>query len=410
MKNAMPPNLVEAREQFKKHFTSRDYTEAEKQARYIAKASNRDIAGGWYRNAAACALYDLRFKDAISLATKALKLGDKDPNIESILSHAFGETGDFKRMKTYGRKILEREDARRLRSPITDRWKVCEVKSDRPSPETRERNIIAFSLFGNLPKYCEGAILNAKVAREVYPYWTPLFYVDDTVPIEVIATLESEGARVKVAGSSTTPKTMWRFEACDEPSIDRVIFRDADSLVNLREAHAVHEWVESSRCFHTMRDRGSHTALILAGMWGCAPAFLGGSSMAEAIARWLKTASGIDFTRFADQYFLSEVVWPLAREHLCAHDSVFEFGNTLNFSVTIDGRVGDNVSTSSITAHCKKTAFSKVKWHLRDETSETKLTCSYTTKANVDGSITVKLPANFMTPLQQGVISLRIEE
>jgi hypothetical protein len=63
---------------------------------------------------------------------------------------------------------------------------------------------------------------------------------------------------------------MWRFAAYDDPNVDRVIFRDADSIISTREAGAVEEWVASGQAFHAMRDYGSHTDLLLAGMWGVA--------------------------------------------------------------------------------------------------------------------------------------------
>ena len=63
------------------------------------------------------------------------------------------------------------------------------------------------------------------------------------------------------------PGAMWRFLAINDPEAEYVIFRDADSVVSHRESEAVAEWIESGHSFHTMRDSGSHTALILAGMW-----------------------------------------------------------------------------------------------------------------------------------------------
>ncbi|MER8055554.1 tetratricopeptide repeat protein, partial [Acinetobacter pittii] len=49
------------------------------------------------------------------------------------------------------------------------------------SPNPQE-NIIAFSLFGANPRYCETSILNTKLAQEIYPEWTCRFYVDESVP------------------------------------------------------------------------------------------------------------------------------------------------------------------------------------------------------------------------------------
>lgn len=104
----------------------------------------------------------------------------------------------------------------------------------------------------------------------LFPDWVCRFYVDDSVSPEAIQRLKNNGAEVVYVTSPVDkwPGAMWRFLAINDPEAEYVIFRDADSVVSHREAEAVAEWIESGRSFHTMRDSGSHTALILAGMWG----------------------------------------------------------------------------------------------------------------------------------------------
>ncbi|MEM9736996.1 MAG: hypothetical protein AAF908_10385, partial [Pseudomonadota bacterium] len=58
------------------------------------------------------------------------------------------------------------------------------------------RNVISFSLFGEDPRYLEGAKRNAVVARALYPGWVARFYIDDRVPDAVIDALLAEGAQV----------------------------------------------------------------------------------------------------------------------------------------------------------------------------------------------------------------------
>lgn len=59
-----------------------------------------------------------------------------------------------------------------------------------------QENIIAFSLFGANPRYCETSILNIQLAKQIYPEWTCRFYVDDTVPVLVQQRLKEKGAQV----------------------------------------------------------------------------------------------------------------------------------------------------------------------------------------------------------------------
>ena len=43
-------------------------------------------------------------------------------------------------------------------------------------------NLITFSLFGDNPLYCVGAVENARLAKEIYPEWIARFYVAQDVP------------------------------------------------------------------------------------------------------------------------------------------------------------------------------------------------------------------------------------
>ena len=46
--------------------------------------------------------------------------------------------------------------------------------------------LITFSLFGDNPLYCVGAVENARLAKEIYPDWKARFYVAQDVPSNYI--------------------------------------------------------------------------------------------------------------------------------------------------------------------------------------------------------------------------------
>ena len=48
------------------------------------------------------------------------------------------------------------------------------------------KKIISFSLWGDNPKYTNGAIENADLALEVYPNWICRFYVGTSTPKEIV--------------------------------------------------------------------------------------------------------------------------------------------------------------------------------------------------------------------------------
>jgi hypothetical protein len=135
----------------------------------------------------------------------------------------------------------------------------------------QELKIISMSLYGSLPIYNEGAVKNAELAPEIYPGWTLRVYVDDSVPRETIERLSRRSVQiVRVQAESLGPMygRFWRLWVAGEADVDRFIVRDADSLLNSREAAAVAEWIASNKSFHIMRDGITHDTRILSGMWG----------------------------------------------------------------------------------------------------------------------------------------------
>ena len=164
---------------------------------------------------------------------------------------------------------------------------------------------------------------------------------DDSVPEGILDRLKSLGATTANAKDwriEHWPGTFWRFAAALIPKANVVIFRDADSIVSLREQKLVSQWLESGKPFHVIRDWYSHTDLILAGLWGAYAPFIG------SIDRWVE--SYIKDRKLhpthADQYFLAQHVWPIIRNYALVHDSVHDGENVVSFepvsSTNSDGR------------------------------------------------------------------------
>ena len=72
------------------------------------------------------------------------------------------------------------------------------ISKPRPlfDPTQPQRNVIAFSLFGADPRYCETALLNLRYAQKIYPAWTCRYYLDNSVPLEIQQRLKEQGAQV----------------------------------------------------------------------------------------------------------------------------------------------------------------------------------------------------------------------
>jgi tetratricopeptide (TPR) repeat protein len=268
-----------------------------------------------------------RWDDAAARLRRALREHGEDFKWHNLLSTVLGLAGRRDEARVHGTRSLELKDALTAGVPGRD-LSTCPVPLFDPTQPAH--NVISFSLWGNQPKYLDGAVANAAAAAFIYPRWTCRFHVDASVPSDTLRALTARGAQVvQVQGLPAEGwGTLWRFLVADDPAVDRYLVRDADSLLNLREAAAVQEWLDSGRHFHAMRDHFDHSELVLAGMWGGVRAAL--PPLQVAARGFLGTGNHIP-NRTADQEFLRTVLWPTIRKSLLVHDSQFSFGSRRDF-------------------------------------------------------------------------------
>lgn len=180
------------------------------------------------------------------------------------------------------------------------------------------KRLIAYSLWGDDPKYTLGAVANAQQIQDIYPGWQARFYCGSSVPRKILDLLHrAEAELVCLPQAGDSRGMFWRFVALDEPGVERVIFRDTDSRLTTREAEAVASWLDSGLPGHIMRDHPKHAMVMLGGMWGCVSGVL--PNMAQMIANFLPLN-----LYNQDQLFLAKHVYPLLQQHgVLVHDDFF---------------------------------------------------------------------------------------
>ncbi|MGB1239055.1 MAG: hypothetical protein ACPG4U_12640 [Pseudomonadales bacterium] len=278
------------------------------------------------------------------------------------------------------------------------------------NPREPARNVIAYSLFGDLPRYCETAVLNAQVAKQLYPHWCCRFYVAEDVPQHVVLRLQQHGAQIvqMVRAESEVNPLMWRFLALDDPEVDFYLLRDADSLLCQKEAAAVNQWLASGYWYHHMRDYFSHTELLLAGMWGGCRGQLPTIEplMVDYCREQLKAG------RFIDQLFLKSTLWPTVRQSILNHDEIFKFHNAHPYPPfeaqqmeTDQFHIGSNFSFQAVggPSSCE----SEQHWRLLDEQSAE--VCRYTSAVN-GGRWSQTLPWYYIQAIEEGVWRIELSE
>lgn len=182
-------------------------------------------------------------------------------------------------------------------------------------PNSTEKRVIAYALYGSGLKYTKGAVRNAEFVHTYFPGWVARFYAATNVPTAVIAKLKSLGAEIIVTDDGSSYSGMFhRFSVATDASVDRFIIRDVDSRLNARERMAVEEWITSGKPIHVMRDHLNHCHEMNGGMWGGVKGSL--PHMQTDMDRWMKEKN-----YGWDMGFLQSVVWGRVSNVSFGHDA-----------------------------------------------------------------------------------------
>jgi len=286
-----------------------------------------DFANGWR-------LYGMLLKEsgrhteAIAALRTSLKLVDDVPTHNALII-ALAESGQTELAIEEGSSLLAYKDRKAIDTFGRSSFRDIVLN---PAPrafnyKTPERNIISFSLWGDDPVYVHGAIVNARIAPNLYYGWRTRFYCDHSVPADALDELRRNGAEVVMIEDPQLQKIrpLWRFLVSDDPDVDWFICRDTDSRLNAQELLAVEEWVHSGKAFHIMRDHVYHMELILAGMWG------GMAGVLPNLKNMIFSDPLYADNRFSDQAFLMDMVWPLIKDHAMIHDSHYQLHGSRDF-------------------------------------------------------------------------------
>lgn len=233
------------------------------------------------------------------------------------LAAACARSRRFSEAKQAGEAALRHKHEAAMRAPGIAKNRAL------PRSTADKRRIIAFSLWGARPRYLRGALHNALLANRLFPGWQCRFYVDASVPAALLAALRELGAELVVdtapAWDQLRRRLTRRFFVANDPSVGFFLVRDCDSVISVREAQAVDEWLLSGKHFHVMRDWWTHTDLILAGMWGGVAGIL--PNIEGLVGMY--DAKRVETPNW-DQWFLRDSIWRRIAGDCLIHDRCFQ--------------------------------------------------------------------------------------
>lgn len=184
------------------------------------------------------------------------------------------------------------------------------------------KRIIAVSVYGSNPRYFEGALKNAEIAKTLFEGWTYKVYLGSKAPDGFKDNLLSKGNTEVVdmnefftaTPGMFGPGVFWRFLEMFQNEDQIMICRDSDTRLIERERRCIDEWISSGKKFSIIRDHPSHFEFpIIATMWGMVGRL--DNDYREAMRKYER-----DFRYLSDQYYLADIIWPLAKTNCMIHE------------------------------------------------------------------------------------------
>lgn len=199
-----------------------------------------------------------------------------------------------------------------------------------------KNKIIAFTLYGNEPRYIENLDQTLASYNEWLPDWQCRLYVGSDVNEKTIQLLlDKQCEMIVMKKSGIDARYMnWRFLAMEDKSKEAVIIRDVDSFCTYREKLMIDEWLRSDKKFHIIRDHVNHTGRIMGGIWGIKKGLIDIDIKKETKKLLMTNQYGMDMA------FLNEIIYPLVKHDAMVHDSFPRFPDEDPIVVPVDINVG----------------------------------------------------------------------
>lgn len=222
--------------------------------------------------------------------------------------------------------------------------------------------VFSFCIYGpEHPKYHGDLLRNIEIITEHFPEWRIFVYVGADTTEQYIQKLTLyPNVHLRFTNILGHKNSVHRFFAIDEPTVDVMLVRDADSHVHWKDRWAIHDFLASGKSAHIIRDHPQHKGKILAGLWGVRKGVFK-EPIRDIYERWTPVSAGYgtDPQGFGiDQNFLATCIYntiiPNAIVHYSHDNCVYLGEHAVKFPfvwtndiycgrVEHDGRGGDPV-------------------------------------------------------------------
>jgi hypothetical protein len=161
---------------------------------------------------------------------------------------------------------------------------------------------------------------NVYLAGKYFPTWKVYVYYAPDVTESMINHLAAcSNVVLRATGILGAKNMIHRFFAIDEPDVDLMMVRDADSRIHWKDRWAIREFVRQPQFVaHTIRDNIEHTADMMGGLWGIRKT--SGLNLHSEYAAYQEDKQR-GHRQGHDQNFLSDVIYPKVVRRMLVHYS-----------------------------------------------------------------------------------------
>jgi hypothetical protein len=178
-------------------------------------------------------------------------------------------------------------------------------------------HVFSFCIYGPQEWYYRGLFENLELIRTHFPDWHVFIYMGNDARDDLIAPMRSHPNTHWIpTGCAGATNMVWRFFAIDDPRVESMHVRDADSRCHIRDRWCVGQFMASSHLAYTIRDNPGHQIRMMGGLWGCKA--LPFSVRAQYLLSRTELLSKTPAFGY-DQDFLANYIWPLVRSSFAAY-------------------------------------------------------------------------------------------
>lgn len=189
--------------------------------------------------------------------------------------------------------------------------------------------VFSFCLYGNKVKYCRGMSENLKLIAEKYPDFETWIYFSEDVPDQYLQEYRQYKTQLIPMDHLGHHPMIYRYFPIDQPQVELMFVRDADSRINQRDQWCIDQFIQSDATFHIIRDHYFHKKWKITGaMWGIKRSGLTPDLLVfNLYHKYLETINTSDLQSVygEDEKFLNLYLFPKVCGHTLIHSDLIQF-------------------------------------------------------------------------------------